>query len=103
MPVDKSDAQVRRMFGEIARRYDLLNHLLSLNVDRYWRRRTVALVPPRGDAPVLDVCCGTGDLTFAYHRASGGRNRVVGIDFCHPMLIEARKKSRRLGAEANVD
>lgn len=95
MPVDKSDAQVRRMFGEIAPRYDLLNHLLSLNVDRYWRWRTVRLVPPSGAAPILDVCSGTGDLALAYQRASEGKTPVVATDFCHPMLVRALDKSRR--------
>jgi len=69
MPVDKSAQRVRRMFGEIAPRYDFLNHLLSLNIDRYWRWRTVRKAPLAGDGPVLDVCCGTGDLTLAYARS----------------------------------
>src|SRR5438552_19074878 len=115
MPVDKSSQRVRRMFGEIAGRYDFLNHLLSLNVDRYWRWRTVRKAPLAGDGPVLDVCCGTGDLTLAYARAASrlplipalspeGRGRsdtasgssaagdnmagpVLGADFCHEMLV----------------
>ena len=73
MPVDKSSQRVRSMFGEIAGRYDLLNHLLSMGIDRYWRRRTVRLVAPRGDYPVLDVCTGTGDLALALWRAGGGK------------------------------
>jgi demethylmenaquinone methyltransferase / 2-methoxy-6-polyprenyl-1,4-benzoquinol methylase len=83
------------MFGEIAGRYDLLNHLLSLNTDRYWRWRTVRAVPPRGDAPILDLCTGTGDLALAYARAAGGRPPIVGSDFCHPMLVRARQKGTR--------
>ena len=59
MPVDKSETRVRRMFGEIAPRYDFLNHLLSLNIDKRWRRQTVRRVPPVGSAPLLDVCTGT--------------------------------------------
>ena len=73
MTVDKSGPRVRRMFGEIAGRYDFLNHLLSLNVDRYWRWRTVRLVPPRPGTQILDVCTGTGDLALAYHEAAGGQ------------------------------
>src|SRR5438046_10417416 len=69
MPVDKSAQRVRRMFGEIAGRYDFLDHLLSLNVDRNWRWRTVRKAPLVGAWPVLDVCCGTGDLTLACARA----------------------------------
>ncbi len=99
MTVDKSSARVRRMFGEVAGRYDLLNHLLSLGVDRRWRRKTVKLVPPSGKAPVLDVCTGTGDLALAYWRRGGRQVRVVGADFCRPMLAIGRGKARRAGAD----
>jgi demethylmenaquinone methyltransferase/2-methoxy-6-polyprenyl-1,4-benzoquinol methylase len=102
MTVDKSAARVRRMFGEIAGRYDLLNHLLSLGIDRRWRRRTVRLVPPRGDGPILDVCTGTADLALAYWRGSGKAARIVGTDFCHPMLAVGRGKCRRAGAAPQV-
>jgi demethylmenaquinone methyltransferase/2-methoxy-6-polyprenyl-1,4-benzoquinol methylase len=90
------------MFGGIAPRYDLLNHLLSLNIDRWWRRRTTQLVPPLGDAPILDVCTGTGDLALAYDRAAGGRVPVVGTDFCMPMLLPARAKALRAGVAERV-
>lgn len=98
MTVDKSSARVRRMFGEIARRYDLLNHLLSLGIDRGWRRRTVRLVPPKDDGPILDVCTGTADLALAYWRAGGRGVPIVGADFCRPMLTIAGEKCRRAGA-----
>ena len=84
------------------RRYDLLNHLLSLGIDRSWRRRTTRLVPPQGDAPILDVCTGTGDLALAYWRAGGGRVRVVGADFCRPMLEIGRQKCLRAGCDDRV-
>ena len=100
--LDKREARIREMFGGIAPRYDLLNHLLSLNIDRYWRWRTTKMVPPSGDAPILDVCTGTGDLALAYDRAAGGRVAVVGTDFCLPMLLPARKKARRAGAADRV-
>jgi demethylmenaquinone methyltransferase / 2-methoxy-6-polyprenyl-1,4-benzoquinol methylase len=100
MPLDKSAARVQEMFGQIAGRYDLLNRLLSLGIDRSWRRRTVKLVPPEGDAPILDVCTGTADLALAYWRAGKGRVPVVGTDFCQPMLKIAREKCRRAGAIA---
>ena len=90
------------MFGEIAGRYDFLNRLLSLGIDRRWRRKTVELVPPIGDAPILDVCAGTADLALAYWRASGGMVHVVGTDFCLPMLEIGREKCRRAGADAQV-
>lgn len=97
--VDKSGPRVRQMFGEIAGRYDLLNHLLSLNVDKYWRRQTVKRVPVKPGARVLDVCTGTGDLALAYHRASGGKAAIVAADFCHEMLEIGRRKSISVGAE----
>jgi demethylmenaquinone methyltransferase / 2-methoxy-6-polyprenyl-1,4-benzoquinol methylase len=102
MVVDKSEARVRRMFGEIAGRYDFLNHLLSLNIDRYWRWRTVRRVPPTGEGPILDLCTGTGDLALAYHRASGGRARIVAADFCHPMLVVGDRKRRDAGANGQL-
>lgn len=93
--VDKSGGRVRQMFGEIAGRYDLLNHLLSLGVDVYWRRRTVRLAPPRGAAPLLDVCTGTGDLALAYARAAREASAVVGSDFTPQMLHLAMRKAER--------
>jgi demethylmenaquinone methyltransferase / 2-methoxy-6-polyprenyl-1,4-benzoquinol methylase len=102
MPVDKSDSRVRQMFGEIAGRYDLLNRVLSLGIDRLWRRKTVRLVPPRGGDPILDVCTGTADLALDYWRAAQGQTPIVGVDFCRPMLDIARKKCHRAGADAEV-
>jgi demethylmenaquinone methyltransferase/2-methoxy-6-polyprenyl-1,4-benzoquinol methylase len=95
MTVDKSNLRVQRMFGEISPRYDLMNHLLSLNVDRYWRWRAVRLAPPIDAGPILDVCTGTGDLALAYHRFAGGDNPVVGTDFCAEMLEVGVRKRRR--------
>ena len=85
---------VREMFGQVAPRYDLLNHLLSFNIDRLWRARTVKRVRPvleRQGARILDLCCGTGDLAIALQRATT-TSRVLGSDFCHPMLTAAQKK-----------
>jgi len=93
--LDKREPRIRRMFGSIAPSYDLLNHLLSLNVDRYWRWRTTRMVPPSGTAPILDVCTGTGDLALAYARAAGPDVLIVGTDFCHEMLVPALRKARR--------
>jgi demethylmenaquinone methyltransferase/2-methoxy-6-polyprenyl-1,4-benzoquinol methylase len=96
---------VREMFGRIAPRYDLANHLLSYNIDRLWRARVVRRVRhilERQDAKVLDLCCGTGDLLLALEsRVSGGAG-VLGSDFCHPMLVGARDKIRRRHARAAV-
>jgi len=102
MAVDKSELRVRRMFGEIAGRYDFLNHLLSLGVDHYWRWRTVRRVPPQAQGPILDLCTGTGDLALAYSRAGRGKTQVVGADFCHEMLVIGEAKARRAGADQTV-
>lgn len=98
--VDKSGPRVRQMFGEIAGRYDLLNHLLSLNIDRYWRWRTVQLVPPTPGGRVLDLCTGTGDLALAYYKAAGGKSQIVGADFCHEMLTIGRRKGSQVAAQS---
>jgi demethylmenaquinone methyltransferase/2-methoxy-6-polyprenyl-1,4-benzoquinol methylase len=86
--------KVREMFTEIAPRYDFLNHLLSLELDRVWRARTARRLRPilqRRDARVLDLCCGTGDLAFAL--ASSGPAQVIGADFSHAMLVRANTKT----------
>ncbi|MFB3815126.1 MAG: ubiquinone/menaquinone biosynthesis methyltransferase [Terriglobales bacterium] len=94
---------VRTMFSSIAPRYDLLNHLLSFNVDRLWWRRaarTFAHILVRSDARVLDLCCGTGDMAFALLRRArgrGGKPVLYGVDFAHPMLVLATAKSRGRG------
>jgi demethylmenaquinone methyltransferase/2-methoxy-6-polyprenyl-1,4-benzoquinol methylase len=91
------------MFAGISRRYDFLNRLLSLGIDRGWRRRTVAAVSravPAGGAArrrVLDLCCGTGDL--ALELAAEGFE-VTGLDFCHEMLVIGRDKAGNGPADA---
>ena len=97
IPVDKSSRRVRSMFASIAGRYDLLNHLLSLNIDRLWRRFTTRMVPPEQGVPVLDCCTGTADLALAYHRAGKGLAPVIGSDFCHEMLRLGNLKVRKAG------
>lgn len=98
MTEDRDPRRVRGMFGAIARRYDLLNHLLSANLDRSWRRAAARALPPSPLERVLDLCGGTGDLTLAL-----GREREIGqivcCDFSHPMLLVAAEKlARRPGA-----
>ena len=88
---------VRDMFSGIAGRYDLLNHVLSINIDKRWRRlvrKQLEGVLHRSDATVLDVACGTGDLSIELKR--GAKAQVVGSDFCRPMLSLAGEKSREL-------
>jgi len=91
--VDKRESRIRGMFAEIAPTYDLLNHLLSLNIDKVWRKRVTKLVPCTGDGPILDMCTGTGDLALEYNRACGGRVPIVAADFCTPMLDRALQKA----------
>jgi len=84
---------VRKLFGDVAGRYDLLNHLLSMNADRYWRwavAREFRHLLGRPSARVLDLCCGTADLSLALARQ--GTAPVFASDFSHPMLALAREK-----------
>jgi len=86
--------RVRSMFAEIAPRYDFLNHALSLNIDRRWRKRVIEQVADhmtRPGAVALDLCCGTADLSLEL----GELAPTFGIDFCHPMLELGIKKVRR--------
>lgn len=95
---------VRGMFGRIARRYDLLNHVLSFNLDRGWRARLVdrvADVLDQPDARALDLCCGTADVLVSLERRRG-RAQILGSDFCHPMLLEARRKTQSPLFEADA-
>lgn len=101
-------ARVQQMFGRIAPRYDFLNHLLSFSLDHVWRWSTAKRfrhILRRPEARVLDVCCGTGDLTFALDRArisllgrsAATRSPVFGSDFVEPMLDRAREKAKKAG------
>jgi demethylmenaquinone methyltransferase / 2-methoxy-6-polyprenyl-1,4-benzoquinol methylase len=89
---------VREMFTSIAPHYDLLNHLLSFNVDRLWWRRTArafAQILAQPDSRVLDLCCGTGDMTFALQKQAGNCTpQILGADFSHAMLRRAYSKCR---------
>jgi len=92
---------VRSMFAEIAPRYDQLNHLLSVNIDKHWRRLTVKKLVDlleRPESLALDLCCGTADLTLQLARYT----RVVGCDFCHPMLVIGNEKIARRQARRAV-
>ena len=91
---------VREMFTSIAPRYDLLNHVLSFNIDRMWWRRTARVfrhILTRPNARILDLCCGTGDMTFALRRQTGKSSpQILGADFSHAMLQHATAKTSGL-------
>lgn len=91
MKVTKEPGQIRSMFGAIAPRYDLLNHLLSLSVDKYWRWRTVRVLTRQTgeNRLILDLCTGTADLALLLARS----HSVIGCDFSHPMLQLAAEKT----------
>lgn len=100
--VDKSGERVRGMFGSIARRYDFLNHFLSLNRDQAWRRRAARLLRPAPGELVLDCCTGTADLALAHDRECHGQNPIVATDFCREMLEIGLVKSERAGASKRL-
>ena len=95
---ESASRAVREMFTSIAPRYDLLNHVLSFNIDRLWWRRTARrfdAILKRPAARVLDLCCGTGDMAFALRRRAGlGATQILGADFSHAMLQRAAQKGR---------
>jgi demethylmenaquinone methyltransferase / 2-methoxy-6-polyprenyl-1,4-benzoquinol methylase len=97
-------AAVREMFDGIAPRYDLLNHVLSLNIDRWWWWRTARRfreILARPDAVVLDLCCGTGDMTLALHKHRPDYSRpIIAADFSHQMLVRGAAKFSGPGAIA---
>ena len=88
--------RVREMFARISPRYDLLNHLLSGNIDNRWRKAVVRKLAPRlpPNAQILDVACGTGDLSIKLFEES--QAKVIGLDFCRPMLELAKLKTRNV-------
>lgn len=94
---------VQEMFGQVAPRYDFLNHFLSLNIDTRWRAHTVrriAHILSNPGARAMDLCCGTGDLLVAMERAAG--RPLLGSDFCYPMLAGAARKLDRLGLHSSL-
>ena len=98
--VDKQKSKIRALFDEIAPRYDLLNRLLSFNIDGLWRRKAVAAIDTRDGGIYLDACCGTGDMTRALLRRKPRDQQwqVIGSDFSLEML---RRGKRRRGAGKN--
>ena len=100
----KDAAKIRSMFASVSPRYDLLNHLLSLNQDKRWRKKTVEISGIKGGETVLDVCSGTADLALTYSESVGPEGLVVGADFCPEMLHIGKQKlpSPRPGARVEL-
>jgi demethylmenaquinone methyltransferase/2-methoxy-6-polyprenyl-1,4-benzoquinol methylase len=92
LPLDRESARIRSMFGRVAPRYDLLNHLLSGSLDRLWRRRLAAALTLPAGSRLLDLCSGTGDQAEALRKRA---YRVAAADFCLPMLALSRRKFAR--------
>jgi demethylmenaquinone methyltransferase/2-methoxy-6-polyprenyl-1,4-benzoquinol methylase len=90
---------VNSMFGRIARRYDLANRILSGGIDLWWRRRLVASVRRSHPRDVLDLATGSGDVACALGRSITPSVRILGMDFCEPMLDEARLKLAGMGGK----
>ncbi|HUU47129.1 MAG TPA: bifunctional demethylmenaquinone methyltransferase/2-methoxy-6-polyprenyl-1,4-benzoquinol methylase UbiE [Acidobacteriota bacterium] len=87
--------QIKEMFGRVATRYDLANHVLSWGMHHRWRRRAVALAEAATGMAVCDCASGTGDLALEFRRAVGPQGRVIGTDFCKPMIALAVPKATR--------
>jgi len=83
------------MFSKIAARYDCCNHLFSLGIDRLWRRRLVRLLSPKTEETVLDLCCGTGDMAFAFAQYSP-LHQIIGVDCSETMIQLAQEKFMRM-------
>jgi demethylmenaquinone methyltransferase/2-methoxy-6-polyprenyl-1,4-benzoquinol methylase len=90
-PDDSSPAGQKRLFSAIARRYDFLNHLLSLNIDKRWRRKLVDFAGAEENQSILDICTGTGDLAIRFAKANG-QSKLWGVDQSQEMLRLARRK-----------
>ncbi|RKU30904.1 bifunctional demethylmenaquinone methyltransferase/2-methoxy-6-polyprenyl-1,4-benzoquinol methylase UbiE [Candidatus Poribacteria bacterium] len=87
--------QIKKLFSAVARRYDFLNSLLSLRLDKSWRRETVKVSQVSSTSRVLDVCTGTGELALAYADNIGTQGYVFGSDFCYEMLAVGKQKVER--------
>lgn len=94
--------EVQAMFDHIAPRYDLLNHILSMGIDRIWRRRTVREIRALAPRRILDIATGTGDLALALARRIGD-STVTGLDLSEQMLVAARRKVEEAGLGHRID
>ena len=96
-------AAVEATFTSVAPRYDLANHWLSGGIDFYWRNRLVKLAQKNNPTDILDLATGSGDVLFALRKGLGDRVNLTGLDFCEPMLEEARKKRTVRGLQEKAN
>jgi len=99
-PGEERAAKVGQLFATIARRYDLINDIQSFGIHRRWKKRVLKLARIQAGERALDLCCGTGDITFALEKKGA---EVTGLDFSEPMLEVAREKAARIHASANAN
>ena len=92
---------VRATFTRVAHRYDLANPLLSGGIDFSWRRKLVRLANEDSCSSILDLATGSGDVVFALERGLDSSPEIIGLDFCEPMLLQARKKRDELKLNAD--
>jgi demethylmenaquinone methyltransferase / 2-methoxy-6-polyprenyl-1,4-benzoquinol methylase len=100
--LEKKAENIKNMFGSIVKVYDLLNALLSLNLDKSWRKFAAKVSGIKPDAKVLDVCTGTGDLAISYSKLLNGKGLVVGSDYCHDMLRYGLPKIKKRHLEDKI-
>jgi demethylmenaquinone methyltransferase/2-methoxy-6-polyprenyl-1,4-benzoquinol methylase len=106
MHMDKSakdPANIQTMFSTIAPRYDVLNRILSLGIDSYWRRFAVGQIPKVENARVLDVATGTCDVAMEIVKRFPPDAKVIGVDFSEGMLSQGREKVKKAGCQDRID
>lgn len=96
---EKGYRPTQQMFTEVPPKYDILNRILTLNLDEGWRKKAASTVLEENPAQVLDLCCGTADLTMHIARSAGGQTGIYGLDFSHTMLERAREKVAVFGPD----
>lgn len=87
---------IQAMFGSIAHSYDKANAFLSLQMHKRWNAQLVSLTTADQPATILDLCCGTGDIAFAYLKGASAEKQAIMLDFCEEMLVHAKDKAARL-------
>ena len=98
----ENESGIGAMFSQIARRYDLVNHLTSVGLDLYWRKRAAEYVKPLRNHSVIDVCCGTGAFAFAFAKSDHAPAAIVGVDISEKMLAQAKRKQVDLTAKSKL-